>query len=209
MILCSKAAALDTPDRTDRMSFPRATYLRADPRRIDRWKSMLPTGTRPKIGISWRGGTNRTRRNDRSVGLERLRPLIKRDDRYFVNLQYGDVGREILEFNEGGQGTVHNLLEDLDNFEEFAALIMALDLVVSVQNTTIHMCGALGKTCWGMIPWRPEWRYGSDGSRMVWYPSVELYRQTTPGDWDEIISAVDLRLTGGEHSMVISPLEYR
>ena len=81
-------------------------------------------------------------------------------------------------------------MNDFNDFEEFAALISALDLVISVQNTTIHMCGSLGKECWGMIPWSPEWRYGADGETMVWYRSVKLCRQNSPGNWDNVLGPI-------------------
>ena len=93
---------------------------------------------------------------------------------------------------DAGPGkAVHCLLDDFNNFDDFAALVMALDLVISVQNTTVHMCGALGKTCWGMIPWRPEWRYGTDDHEMIWYSSVALYRQKSTGHWADVISLIN------------------
>jgi ADP-heptose:LPS heptosyltransferase len=148
-------------------------------------------GLRAKIGISWRGGVDKTRRQDRSLALNELSSLTQGDDHYFVSLQYGNVSEEIAEFNRTRTtNPVHCLLDDFSNFDEFAALITALDLVISVQNTTIHMCGALGRPCWGLIPWRPEWRYGNQGKSMVWYKSVTLYRQDKPGDWKGALESV-------------------
>jgi ADP-heptose:LPS heptosyltransferase len=184
--------------------FPRVPYLSADPIRIDKWKAILANeaGQRLKIGISWRGGTVKTRRDDRSIDLEQLAPLIQNIDRYFVSLQYGNVSDELTRFNKAGAGkAVHCLLDDFNNFDDLAALIMALDLVISVQNTTVHMCGALGKTCWGMIPWRPEWRYGTDDHEMIWYSSVALYRQKSAGHWTDVISLINsdlVRLLGSQ-----------
>jgi tetratricopeptide (TPR) repeat protein len=188
-----QAGSLGYAYRRDPGLFPRVPYLGADPIRIDQWKALLTreAGSRHKIGISWRGGTDKTRRDDRSIALEQLSPLIQSDDRYFVSLQYGDVKDELARFNSAGAGTVHTLLDDFNDFDGFAALIMALDLVISVQNTTIHTCGALGKPCWGMIPWRPEWRYGIDHHSMIWYSSIVLHRQHTPGEWTGVISPID------------------
>ena len=184
--------------------FPRVPYLSADPIRIDKWKAILAkeAGQRLKIGISWRGGTDKTRRDDRSIDLEQLAPLIQNVDRYFVSLQYGNVSDELARFNNAGAGrAVHCLLDDFNNFDDFAALVMALDLVISVQNTTVHMCGALGKTCWAMIPWRPEWRYGTDDHEMIWYSSIALYRQKSAGHWADVISLINsdlARLLGSQ-----------
>jgi tetratricopeptide (TPR) repeat protein len=191
-----QAGSLGYAYRRDVAAFPRAPYLKAESIRTDKWQETLTrdAGARLKIGISWRGGTARTRRDDRSIDLERLRSLIERDDCYFVSLQYGNVNDELARFNSGS-GKVHSLLDDFSNFDEFAALISALDLVISVQNTTIHMCGALGKPCWGMIPWRPEWRYGDRDKNMVWYSAVELFRQKEQGDWGSVVNSVNSNLT--------------
>jgi hypothetical protein len=179
-------------------SFSGRPYLAADPARVGRWRSALEGvgPSRVKIGISWRGGTVTTRRDLRSVALEELSPLIERNDCCFVNLQYGEVEGEISSFNAGRDGNrVHRLLGDFSDFDEFAALVTALDLVITVQNTTIHMCGALGEPCWGMIPWRSEWRYGTSGHSMDWYSSVDLFRQEVPNDWAGLIANICSRLS--------------
>ena len=195
-----QAGSLGYAYRRDPDLFPRVPYLSADPVRIDHWKALLAkeAGSRLKIGISWRGGTDKTRRDDRSLELEQLRPLVENKDRCFVSLQYGDVKDELTRFNSPGTGTVHSLLEDFNDFDGFAALIMALDLVISVQNTTIHTCGALGQTCWGMIPWVPEWRYGIEKHSMIWYSSVALHRQQAPGDWAGVIGSIETKLADFE-----------
>ena len=192
-----QAGSLGYAYRRSAASFPRLPYLRAETAQTDRWRERLldVAGARLKVGLSWRGGTARTRRDDRSIDLEQLRLLTGRDDCCFVNLQYGNVDDELARFNNSGAGKVCKLLDDFNDFDELAALIMALDVVISVQNTTIHLCGALGKACWGMIPWRPEWRYGADGKSMIWYSAVELFRQKAKGDWSGVIDAVNSNLS--------------
>ena len=81
------------------------------------------------------------------------------------------------------------------DIDEFAALISALDQVVTVCNTTVHYAGALGKPVWVMAPMVPEWRYGLRSERMPWYPSSRMYRQTTIGDWDGLVTRVRQDLT--------------
>ena len=190
-----QAGSLGYAYRREAASFPRLPYLKAESTKVGNWQARLSreAGSRPRIGISWRGGTALTRRDDRSIDLERVRPLIERDDCYFISLQYGDVGDELAKFNSGA-GKVHSLLDDFNNLDEFAALITALDVVISVQNTTIHMSGALGKTCWGMVPWQPEWRYGDRDKSMIWYSTVELFRQKERGDWSGVLDLVSSHL---------------
>jgi tetratricopeptide (TPR) repeat protein len=188
-----KAGSLPYAYRRDAASFPKTAYLKPNPSRVAHWTDRLnrDANSKKKIGISWRGGTARTRLNDRSLDIQRLTPFIDTAGTYFVSLQYGDVRDEIGQFNGlNPNGQIHCPLDDIDNFDELAALVAALDLVISVQNTTIHLCGALGTPCWGMIAWRPEWRYGSSRDDMAWYPSVRLYRQHQVGDWNSVLEPV-------------------
>jgi ADP-heptose:LPS heptosyltransferase len=194
-----QAGSLGYTYRPTNLSFPAKPYLVADPARVQKWQADLvrANASRLKVGLSWRGGTQKTRRHARSLALEQLAPLIERDDCRFVSLQYGNAKDEIQRFNSAHEA--HALLcplEDFNNFDETAALIMALDLVISVQNTTIHLSGALGQTCWAMIPWHPEWRYCDSGETMPWYSSVRLYRQSAPDDWLGVVNAVSAALGG-------------
>ena len=84
--------------------------------------------------------------------------------------------------------------EAFDDIEELAALIAVLDRVVSVDNTVVHLAGALGKSCFAILSRVPDWRYRLDGDEMPWYPSVRLFRQTRVHDWQEVISAVTAAL---------------
>ena len=183
--------------RPDAASFPRKPYLKADASIVDRWRSALGrSGQAYRIGISWRGGTGKTGRAHRSMTLDQLRPLLTRDDCMFVSLQYGDVRDEVEKYNEGAvRKIVHFPKDAIDDFDDLAGLIEALDIVVSVQNAVVHQCGALGKTCLAMLPWKAEWRYGKSGSQMVWYSSVELFRQSEKGNWGDVLAAVNSRLS--------------
>ena len=80
-----------------------------------------------------------------------------------------------------------NPLADLD----FAAQIAALDLVVSVGNTTVHLAGALGTPLWALLPCvPPDWRWKTVGTKTPWYPSVELFRQKEAGQWGSVMQEV-------------------
>ncbi|MGZ8209395.1 MAG: tetratricopeptide repeat protein [Burkholderiales bacterium] len=170
--------------------FPRhAGYLRADPAGVARWKSRLAAlPGRLKVGISWRGGTPATRRGQRSIPLEQWEPLLHVPGIDFVSLQYSDVANE-LDAVRGLLGVhVHHWQEAIDDYDETAALVSALDLIVSVQTAVAHVGGALGKPVYTLLPTTPEWRYGATGAEMLWYPSVRLFRQAAPGDWRPVLS---------------------
>lgn len=80
------------------------------------------------------------------------------------------------------------------DYDETAALVSALDLVISVCTSVVHLTGALGRPAWVMTELVPEWRYGLRGSAMPWYPQVRLFRQVTQGDWDPVVAAIEREL---------------
>ena len=184
--------------RRHREDFPQhCGYLRPDPERVAFWRDRLAClGPQPKVGFTWRGGVQQTRRVIRSLELDTIRPLLELPGIVFVNLQYGKVQEELAEFATCHGLSVVDWPEAIADLDEFAALVSALDLVVTVCNTTVHFAGALGKPCWVMTPFVPEWRYGAQGSTMPWYPSVELVRQRAYGDWESVICALRARLEG-------------
>ena len=92
--------------------------------------------------------------------------------------------------------TVHHWSEVIADYDETAALVTALDLVISVCTAVIHLGGALGQPVWVMAPFSPEWRYGFAGKAMPWYPSVRIFRQPAYGQWDPVIATVANNLTG-------------
>lgn len=178
-------------------------YLIADPSRVAFWKDRLTAlGPQMKVGITWRGGLQQTRRAIRSLSLEQLAPIFDVPDVVFVNLQYGQVSDEIKIFSRSHGVNIIDWPEAIADLDEFAALITALDLVITVCNTTVHYTGALSKSCWVMAPFIPEWRYGLRGSSMRWYPSVRMFRQDKSCTWDAVLDDVRIALTDFAHPIV-------
>ena len=192
--------------RRSRSDFPaHSGYLRPDPERVAHWKARLATlGPGLKIGISWRGGTFSTRAPLRSLPLLEWRPIFDVPGVHFVSLQYGDVRDDL----RAAPIEISHWQEAIDDYDETAALVCALDLVVSVCTAVIHLSGALGRPVWVMAPVSPEWRYGMSGD-MPWYPSARLFRQRSFGEWgtvaDQVGSALRSMHTGaGAHAVITS-----
>jgi ADP-heptose:LPS heptosyltransferase len=82
----------------------------------------------------------------------------------------------------------------VDDLDELAALIGALDIVASVQTATVHLAGALGKPVWVAIPAVAEWRYLERGETMPWYPSARLFRQERTGEWGPVMERIGREL---------------
>jgi len=185
--------------RRDHESFPKHHgYLKADPEKVDRWRRRLEAaGPGPYIGLSWRGGTEMTRTVVRSLHPEEFLPLTHVDsirNATWVCLQYGPVTDQLDKLKVDGW-PIQYWAESISDLDEFAALISALDLVVTVCNTTVHYAGALGKPVWIVAPKVPEWRYGLFSSSLPWYPSSRIWRQSTAGDWNGPIASIERELS--------------
>lgn len=178
--------------RSDRTDFPlHRGYLRADPALVVEYRERLQAlGPELKVGLSWRGGLDRTRRATRSIALEDLASLLQLRAVRFVNLQYDSRRDEASLASEIASGRIVHWQDALDDYERTAALVASLDLVVSVCTAAIHLAGALGVRTRILAPFSPEWRYGIAGDEMPWYPSVRIERQPAPGLWTPVIDAV-------------------
>lgn len=171
-------------------------YLKPDPERVAHWRTQLSAlGAGLKVGISWRGGTVFTHRERRTLSLPALLPVLSVPGVRWVNLQYGKRGDEISELKSNCGIDIVDWPEAIDgNYDETAALVSALDLVISVCTSVVHLTGALGKSVWVMTALVPEWRYGLGISSMPWYLSARLFRQTAQGVWDPVISSIEQAL---------------
>lgn len=184
--------------RRSRDAFPdHRGYLAADLDRVAHWRAALDAAGRPgrpRIGLTWRGGIDQTRKGLRTVDVTQLVPLVASADADWVCLQYGDVETD-LERAAAAGAPLHYWPESIRDLDEFAALVSALDLVITVCNTTVHYAGALARPVWVMAPKVPEWRYGLRFESMPWYPSSRMFRQADHRDWDSVFAAVEQALT--------------
>jgi hypothetical protein len=166
-----------------------AGYLRAADLRIAHWRAQLAAlGAGLKIGIAWRGGAVSTRRAMRSLDLATLAPLLQQPNCHFISLQHDADPSEIAAAATGVQ--VQHWPDVVRDLDETAALVCALDLVITVCTATAHITGALGRPGWVLVPAVPEWRYLERGATMPWYPSLRLLRQRQAGDWPFVIQEV-------------------
>ena len=168
-------------------------YLKPDPDKAANFRHTYEemAGGRRRIGISWRSGAEQAGLA-RSVPLRSLEPLLRRNDCWFVNLQYGDVTSELASLERETGIAVYGdpAVDPLHDLEAAAAQIAALDLVISAANTTVHMAGALGIPTWVLLSPTPDWRWMTTGNGSPWYPTLRLFRQMENTERATIISAV-------------------
>jgi Flp pilus assembly protein TadD len=161
-------------------------YLKVDPTRIAHWRNRLddtlPAGVK-RIGLAWTGRPTHPNDRRRSMPLGRLAKLAEAGPAAFVSLQRPMPARDLETMSHFPGMT--DLADDLTDFGETAALMENLDLVVTVDTAIGHLAGAFGKPAWILIPKAADWRWMLDREDSPWYPSVRLFRQPKPGDWDE------------------------
>lgn len=159
--------------------FPGKPYLIADHERRVQWRALLDTLPGKKVGIAWTGGSRGTFSGRRSLALDTLLPLLRTDGVSWVSLQYQDPSDDIREFREKHSIDIHHWARCTESadYDDTAALVAELDLVISVCTAVVHLSGALGKACWVLVPTRARWFYMTKGNRSPWYGSVELFRQ--------------------------------
>jgi len=194
---CDRQIAMGSLPKLVRRSlaaFPRQRrFLVPDLERAKAWRARLAAlGKGLKVGISWRGGHSPAVRQRRSIGLDRWLPIISVPGTHFISLQYGDCAEELEQFRSVSEAVVHawDEVDPLTDLEGFAAQIAALDLVISVDNSTVHMAGALGVPVWTLLHFSPNWRWMRDRDDSCWYSSVRLFRQPELGDWNSVIERV-------------------
>jgi hypothetical protein len=180
--------------RTSLATFPRRKYyLIPDMQKVEMWRRRYrELGDSLKIGISWRGGSTPSVLRKRSITLEQCERLFSISGIHFINLQYGDCSGELRLVRERFNQIIYDWkdadpLTDLDNF---AAQTAALDMVISVDNAAVHMAGALGVSVWTLLSFAPEWRWMLNREDSPWYPTMRLFRQTSPGDWTSVMAKV-------------------
>jgi hypothetical protein len=121
--------------------------------------------------------------------------LFERSDIRWISLQYGD--RDALE--QLTAATQAPVLIDCDvdqlaDIDRFAAQIAALDMVITIDNSTAHIAGALGVPVWVMLPFAPDWRWLLERADSPWYPTMRLIRQPRRGDWQSVVQTVQKAL---------------
>ena len=167
-------------------------YLAADPDRLAAWRTRYNVlGGGLKIGLSWRGGKPGLTRHRRSIALQAFARLFRGRNVHLINLQYGDWRTERASAAEAGL-IVHEWddSDPLVDLDDFAAKVAALDLVISVDNTTVHLAGALGAPTWVLLPKSADWRWMTGRNTSPWYGALRLFRQVRAGDWAPALASV-------------------
>ena len=158
-------------------------FFISDEIRTQTIRQELPASKKLICGVSWKSSAGVTGIN-RSLSLEKLAAIFDPDKISLVNLQYGDVSKEIDLLKTNIELIQYKSIDNFDDLDGVASLIDACDFIVSVDNSIIHLSSALGKKTFILLSYIPEWRILFNRDDSPWYPSAKLYRQERLGDWD-------------------------
>lgn len=169
-------------------------YLSVDPAKLARWQARLAAdGDGPKIGLVWASQSLHRTAAEKSVGLAALAPLAQVAGVRYYSLQKGDAASESR--RTPGAMQVADLSGELQDFSETAAVLQALDGLVTVDTSVAHLAGALGRPAWALLKAAPDWRWLLGREDSPWYPTMRLYRQERAGEWSAPVARLvrDLR----------------
>ena len=165
-------------------------YLVAQSKLKDLWESRLHDGRKPVVALHWQGNPDHefTLSRGRSLPLSDLKHLLNVKDVQWLSLQKGPGSEQIdgLEL----RNYFHHAQDYVDNcwdFEETAAILMNCDLVITSDSGLAHLSAGLGRPTWLMLMKIPEWRWGLEGEKSSWYPTMRLFRQDKHGQWGNLI----------------------
>lgn len=167
----------------------RVPYLACDPSTSAAYRVRMGDSvagpSRRRIGLVWGGNPRHRNDHNRSLPLARLLQALPRECEV-VTLQ-PDVASSDLALVDRAGLAHHDLGSTVRDFADTAALIEAVDLVVTVDTSVAHLAGALGRSVWILLPHQPDWRWMLGREDSPWYPTCRLFRQTAPGQWDEAL----------------------
>lgn len=166
-------------------------YLLPDAARVDHWREKLEkeAAGRRIVGVTWEGGVRKTHKKVRNPPFEAVRDFIAAHPQYFwVSVQYthGEIAHKSM------PGTTH-YQQAVDDLDEQAALISALDLLVSVPQTAVHIAGAMAVPTIAIVSSKPRWDFCGEGDQMPWWESVKMIRQQG-AEWGDVFARLDAAL---------------
>jgi Flp pilus assembly protein TadD len=184
------APLLSLPYRlgTTMTTIPAAVPYVAPPTGIPVPQIGRPAGTRLAIGVVWAGNPTHENDHNRSMPIEHFFTLCDIPGVALYSLQKGPRSSDLQA--QCARPLVRDLGPLIHDFADAAAILMQLDLLISVDTAAIHLAGALGRPGFLLMPFTPDWRWLNHRADTPWYPTLRLFRQTAPRDWEGVMRRV-------------------
>jgi TPR repeat/Tetratricopeptide repeat len=182
--------------KTDSRDIPCAVpYLRAEPDRMNYWRQRLDDRL-VNIGVCWQGDKRSASDTGRSFPIRYLERIAQMSGIRLISLQKNEGLEQLRNLPPG----MHvEILEDgfdegYDAFIDTAAIMECVHLIIASDTAIAHLAGALGRPTWLALRHIPNWRWLLNQMRSPWYPTMHLFRQNSPGDWQTVFAAMENEL---------------
>jgi hypothetical protein len=179
--------------KTDLNNIPYADrYVTPDEAITAKWQARFANkSSKPQVGITWSGSQMHVNDHNRSMSLTQLAPLLNLDvDWHILQTEIREADEVLLP-----QTPLKDWRPELTSLHETAGLLDQLDLLITVDTSVAHLSAALGRPTWIMLPYAPDFRWLLNRSDTPWYPSIQLFRQSKPNDWESVTSQIVNTLT--------------
>ncbi len=171
-------------------------YLSVDDTKVTWWKNWLNqhiSVEHKRVGLVWAGNPVHANDANRSIAFSELSAFASIKNVTFISLQLGEKAKKELENCPDGV-TILDAAPFIHDFTDSAALLGALDLLITVDSAPAHLAGALNLSVWTLITKVPDWRWLLERNDSVWYKSMRLFRQSERGDWTSVLKDVKVAL---------------
>ena len=166
-------------------------YLKVPPEKSVFWKNKLDLKKEKlNIGIACSGNDKQGNDKNRSMAMSFLEPLLNQANIFLIQKEVRDSDKDFFR----NHPEIIYLGDEITSFEDSAAIVEQMDLIITVCTSLAHLSGALGKQTWVSLPWCPDWRWELNRRDSSWYPSVKLFRQPKFGDWGAVIEEISCTL---------------
>ena len=159
-------------------------YLHPDPKRVAQWRDELGKAAGLRVGVVWQGNPQHRFDRYRSFSSLEFKPLADVPGVRLFSLQKGPGSEQLPDLAR--QCAVVDLADRIQDFNDAAAVMKNLDLVVSCDSAPVHLAGALGVRVWMPLPYTPDWRWLLEREDSPWYPTMRLFRQPPDGNWQPV-----------------------
>ncbi|OGU33967.1 MAG: hypothetical protein A2068_05395, partial [Ignavibacteria bacterium GWB2_35_6b] len=151
-----------------------------------KWQNKIVNPQNYKIGFVWTGNPYPPINKKRHASLNDFISLFELNGIDFYSLQIGEEAELLKYYKE--RYSIYDFTNEIESFEDTAAIINNLDLIITIDTSVAHLAGAMNKKVFTLLPFIPDWRWGLKASATPWYSSMKLFRQKERGNWDTVIS---------------------
>lgn len=163
------------------------SYLKVSEDNSKKWlKRLCLSNQKINIGIACSGNPAHYNDVNRSIDLSLFETLIKQANIFLIQKELRESDRIFLK----NHPEVQNLGDEIKSFNDSASIVQVMDLIITVDTSLAHLSGALGRPTLVLLPWNPEWRWLLNRQDSPWYPTVQIFRQPSPGNWQVVLNEV-------------------